>query len=277
MPFLTIITATFKSAAFLEACIEHVARERTEEIEHIVVDGGSTDGTLEILEKAADKYPHFRYLHKSDNGQSQAMNRGIEMARGKWLSFLNVDDYYEPEVLRRVTGLLKELPDNVFLTGNCLTRDPEGNIIRRTQAGAFSVYTILDGWFPPNPSAYFYPKSVHNKAGLYNEKNHMSMDLEFLLDALPYLRVVSFNEDWGNFVLHEASKTAIDQMEGQSSERLQTLFNDYRKSIKGFKYIKLCWLYTRNSQTRLGRFFFYIRYPRASLGKIRQMLLGAKS
>ena len=72
------------------------------DVEHIIIDGGSQDGTVTIIKQYAEKYPHIRWISEADQGQSDAMNKGLDMAKGNIISFLNVDDYYEPLVLNKI-------------------------------------------------------------------------------------------------------------------------------------------------------------------------------
>ena len=99
---LTIITPVFNGSAFLKSCLENVASQWQEEIEHLVVDGGSQDGSVEILKESSNYLQHLRWISEKDNGQSDAMNTGIKMAKGKWISFLNVDDFYENGALNSI-------------------------------------------------------------------------------------------------------------------------------------------------------------------------------
>src|SRR5215510_8009297 len=101
-PQLSIITPVFNGIGFIEFCIINVIEQECREAEHIIIDGGSTDGTLEIIRKYAEQHEHIRWVSEPDRGQSDAMNKGIAVATGKLVGCLNVDDYYEEGVLCEV-------------------------------------------------------------------------------------------------------------------------------------------------------------------------------
>ncbi len=89
---LSVVTVSLNQAAYIEANIRSVLAQAYPGVEHIVVDGGSTDGTLDILKR----YPHLRWISEPDTGQSNALNKGIAMATGEIVGWLNSDDTYEP-------------------------------------------------------------------------------------------------------------------------------------------------------------------------------------
>ena len=98
---LSVITPVFNGIRFIESCILNVIEQGCCEVEHLIIDGGSSDGTVEIVSRYAERYRHIRWVSEQDEGQSHAMNKGIAMARGTIIGFLNVDDYYEPRVAPR--------------------------------------------------------------------------------------------------------------------------------------------------------------------------------
>ena len=118
-PILSVITPTFNSLPFIEECILHVESERIDGVEHVIVDGASTDGTEALISKLAKSRPYVSWISEPDTGQSSAMNRGIALAKGRFICFLNVDDYFEPACLKLVVSNLLKLSENQFLVGNC--------------------------------------------------------------------------------------------------------------------------------------------------------------
>jgi glycosyltransferase involved in cell wall biosynthesis len=95
---ISIITPVFNGEKFIASCIKNVIGQNCPYAEHIIIDGASTDSTASIVKTFADRYPHIRWVSEKDRGQSDAMNKGIALAQGTILGFLNVDDYYEPNV-----------------------------------------------------------------------------------------------------------------------------------------------------------------------------------
>ena len=125
-PFLTVKN-------LLKIRIQTIIAQNCPDAEHIIVDGFSKDGTVGIIKKYANKYPHIKWVSEKDNGQSDAMNKGIKMATGKIISFLNVDDFYQPNVLNKVLEIFNspagELPEPSFVYGNTIiwNEDDNGN------------------------------------------------------------------------------------------------------------------------------------------------------
>ncbi len=114
---ISVITPVYNGEKFIESCIQVVIDQNCPNVEHIImdVDGGSTDRTVEIIKKYAEKYPYIRWISEKDKGQSDAMNRGIAMAKGEILAILNVDDYYEPNVLNQISKIFETLPEPSLL------------------------------------------------------------------------------------------------------------------------------------------------------------------
>ena len=96
---ISVITPVYNGERFIEACIQVVIDQQCPDVEHIIVDGGSNDQTVDIIKRYAEQYSHIRWLSEKDQGQSDAMNKGIAIAKGEILAILNVDDDYEVNVL----------------------------------------------------------------------------------------------------------------------------------------------------------------------------------
>lgn len=250
---LSILTPTFQGAAYLEACLQNVASQWIEGIEHLVVDGGSTDATKDILEKYAAQYPHVRWISEKDRGQSDAMNKAIRMAKGKWIGFLNVDDYYEPHILPKILTYIRQFEqENCLLVGNLTVRNEKDEALKLNRPAHMSLPRLLADCceWPFNPSAYFYPAQLHEKIGYFPEEEHFAMDYDFLLKVFIHqIPVFHFDEIWGNFRLMPTAKTGIDQMENLSYERALRLRKKYFSQASGF--IRL--------QTRIWSFIWAIR------------------
>src|SRR5215472_1653392 len=95
IPILSIITPVYNGEKFISGCIESVAAQKLAGVEHIIVDGRSSDRTMDIVRDKARVYPHLRWISEPDRGQSDALNKGIDMARAEYIGILNADDFYE--------------------------------------------------------------------------------------------------------------------------------------------------------------------------------------
>lgn len=220
---LSIITPTRNGLRFLEECVRHVAREGGDSVEHLVVDGASTDGSVELLARLEGEVPGLRWISEPDSGQSQAMNRGLALARGALVGFLNADDYYESGALHRAKQLPREGPLSLF-AGNCTHVDLSGKRLHTFKPARFSwMRMMVHGdpiGFPINPSSYFYHRSIHDRVGLYDESEHYMMDLDFLLRAARVARYEYRDEDWGVMRWMAGTKSFEDLASGQAKGRL---------------------------------------------------------
>jgi glycosyltransferase involved in cell wall biosynthesis len=233
---LSIITPVYNGEQFIESCIKAVIDQNCPNVEHIIVDGGSTDRTVEIIKQYVNIYPHIRWISEKDKGQSDAMNKGILMAKNQIVSFLNVDDYYEPNVLNRVLKIFPNLPVPSILVGNCNIWDAPNKLAVVCKPAKFRLSNLLQGLneknYPTNPSAYFYHTCLHQQVGMYKIDEHYAMDLDFLLRAVQVAKVKYINETWGNWMRTENTKTGkLWQSYERGSQILDNILRYYRKDL----------------------------------------------
>lgn len=235
--FITVITPVFNGERFIEKCIHSVAAQACDGVEHLIIDGGSSDDTVAIIERAAKHHPHLRWISEPDDGQSDAMNKGIRWAQGQVVSFLNVDDYYEPGVLQRVRTLFNtELArEPALAVANCQVWDDDNQLLYVNRPNRLHVTDLLLGWnyaqHPVNPSAYFYHKSLHDRVGDYAVTDHHAMDLDFMLRAVQVARVYYCDEIWGNYRFIVGTKTYDDTVKGAAKVRVRDMLNRYRHQL----------------------------------------------
>jgi glycosyltransferase involved in cell wall biosynthesis len=180
-PKVSIITPSYNHAEFIEETLDSVANQNYPNIEHIVVDGGSNDGTIDILEKRK-RDERLTYVSEPDQGQSDAINKGIRLATGEIVAWLNSDDYYiSPDVVLSVSKFFQRNPqaDVVYGRGNFV--DNDGNILReayvhKDDQNLLFSFAWAVGILQP---AVFFRKSVFNKVGYLDVENHTCMDYEF--------------------------------------------------------------------------------------------------
>jgi glycosyltransferase involved in cell wall biosynthesis len=206
---LSVITPVFNGKKYLESCLSNVAAQAFPGLEHLIMDGCSNDGSLEILKDWQARHSHIRVISEKDNGQSDAMNKGIRLAKGNIIGFLNVDDYYESNVLPKIPAIFENLPVPSFVCGNLNILNADGSLKHFNKPNRISLPELLSHQFewPYNPSAYFYHKSLHMLCGFYNESNHYCMDYEFILEVAQKIKLKHVDELWGNFCQVAESKT----------------------------------------------------------------------
>jgi len=234
---LSVITPVYNGERFIEACIRVVIDQACPNIEHIIIDGGSKDRTVEIIESYARRYSHIRWVSEKDEGQSDAMNKGVLMAKGEILGILNVDDFYEPNVLNRVSEIFKTLPEPSLLVGNCKLWGDEGTVLRVNKPNKLGILALvsLTSPFPVNPSAYFYHKSLHQKIGLYEVDECFVMDIDFIIKAVQVAVVNYVDETWGNYRFIQGTKTIKSIENGQQMHHLRRILKKHRKSLPLFQ------------------------------------------
>jgi len=228
---ISVITPVFNGIRFIEYCITNVIGQNCYDAEHIIIDGGSTDGSVDVIRAYAEKYPHIHWISEKDRGQSDAMNKGIGLASGSIIAMLNVDDYYEPGVLCDVVKLFEELPEPTLLVGNCNVWDDDGKLIHVNKPARLSFLMLLMQYikaFPANPSAYFYHKSLHDMIGLYDVEEHFGMDVHFIFKAVQTAHVKYVDKIWGNYRYLAETKTYIDVTSGQNTIRNIRITEHYR-------------------------------------------------
>lgn len=256
---ISVITPVYNGRRFIELCIRVVIDQVCPDVEHIIMDGGSTDGTIDVIKQYAKEYPHIRWVSERDKGQSDAMNKGISMAKGEILTFLNVDDFYEPNVLNRVIGIFKTLPEPSLLVGNCNVWGDDGELKNVNKPSKLTLRDMLLGWgaspSPANPSAYFYHKSLHQKIGLYKVDEHYVMDLDFLLRAVQRANVKYLDETFGNFRHIQGTKTVNDVASGLSRVRRQRIVMAYRKDLPLFQRLQVA----ISCKLHISSFLYYWR------------------
>ena len=183
LPTLTIITPCLNAAGTLSATLASVREQAYPGLEHIVVDGGSTDGTLALLRDAEG----IRWISEPDRGLADALNKGIAMASGDLVGELNADDVYEPGALRAVGEALRDAPGAMWLTGRCRIIDADGNEIRRPVTAyknwllrRYTLGVYLTHNFLSAPATFFRREALRESGG-FDERYRISVDYDLQL------------------------------------------------------------------------------------------------
>jgi glycosyltransferase involved in cell wall biosynthesis len=183
LPSITIVTPSFNAAATIAETLESVSTQDYPGLEHIVVDGGSSDGTLEVLSAA----PGIRWVSEPDRGLAHALNKGIAIASGEVIGELNADDLYEPGSLHAVGEAFAEDRDAAWLTGYCRIIDAEGTEIRRPITAyknallrRYSLGLYLTHNFISAPATFF-RRAALDEAGEFDERYRISVDYDLQL------------------------------------------------------------------------------------------------
>ncbi|TRZ45000.1 glycosyltransferase family 2 protein [Robertkochia solimangrovi] len=177
---ISLITATFNSEATLQICIEAIRKLQFEDLEYIVIDGGSTDGTLEIIAHNRDIITST--ISEKDDGIYDALNKGLAIATGEVIGFMHSDDLPASNAI--FNRIEKELEDpnidGVYGDLHYVDKTNPEKIIRNWKSSPFTVDLIKKGWMPPHPTL-FLRKGVYEKHGMFNTDYSIAADYEFVL------------------------------------------------------------------------------------------------
>jgi glycosyltransferase involved in cell wall biosynthesis len=177
LPSISVITPTFNAAAYLEDAILSVRRQSAVAVEHILVDGASTDTTVDLLQRQTD----LRWISEPDRGQSDAINKGFLMSTGDLVGWLNADDYYLPGALEAIARAAHEHPGADVIHGDCIFVDTDGRIVRSKVEHDFDPQVLLYfGCYIPSTSTFFRRRLIER--GLLLDCDYrVAMDFEYFV------------------------------------------------------------------------------------------------
>lgn len=180
---VSVITIAYNAADTLEDTLLSVIGQTYDDLEYIVIDGASDDGSFEIINKYREKIDQV--VSEPDEGIYFAMNKGIKMATGDVIAILNADDTYASDVIieKVISQLEAAKTDSLYGDLHYVDRIRAGNVVRRWKAGKFVRSFFLKGWMVPHPT-FFVKKAVYEKYGLFNTDLTTSADYEFMVRVL---------------------------------------------------------------------------------------------
>jgi len=248
MTTITIITPSYNCSTFIGQTLDSVCNQRGDfKLEYIVIDGGSKDGTVQILKEVEKQfnfgtYPNlksFTWFSRPDNGQSDAINKGLKMATGEIVAFINSDDFYEEGVFQRVMNYFSKSPDCHFLTGRTNIVNSKNTQIQKAITYyknfwlSFHLPTVLHILNPISQPASFWRRTVHDEFGYFNEDEHLVMDYELWLKIAQHYPLHVIPEYLANFRIHAKSKGSVDftQQFKRELEVSRSYNNSFTKKI----------------------------------------------
>jgi len=204
MPLVSIITPSYNQAVYLEGTIRSVLSQAYSRIEYIVVDGGSTDGSQEIIKKYEDQIS--RWVSEEDAGQSSAINKGFRWANGEILAWLNSDDLYTAGTIHSAVKWLQQTPEAGMVYGNGILIDSADHVLDYHDYRTYSALDLLNFHVLLQPTVFLRRKTLDD-VGLLNESFDLIMDHEFWIRVASHTRIQHVPEYWAAERSYPEAKT----------------------------------------------------------------------
>ncbi len=183
-PKISIVTPSYNQASFIEEALQSVKDQNYPSLEHIVIDGASTDRTVPILQEYSQRpdWQHLRWVSEPDQGQSDALNKGFRMAEGLIIGWLNSDDRYRPLCFEKIVKALGTFPDADIVYGDYSYMDEVGRVSRIRREIEFSRFVLAYHHMLCIPTtSTFFRRRIFEEGNWIDTRYHYAMDYEFFL------------------------------------------------------------------------------------------------
>jgi glycosyltransferase involved in cell wall biosynthesis len=228
MVTISIITVSYNSATTIAETLESIARQDYANFEHLVIDGGSTDGTLEIV-RAWEKHA-IRLVSEPDEGLYDAMNKGLVLASGDVIGFLNSDDFYsDASVLKRIAGAFQDDSIQAVYADLIYVSQNAQRVVRYWRSNAFRNGAFGLGWSPAHPTFYV-RKAVVAEHGLFDRSFRLAADVDLMMRYLELGRVKSA------YVPHVLVSMRLG---GKTNQSLKNVFMQNKEVLTALKKRKI--------------------------------------
>ena len=185
MPFLSIITPSYQQAKFLEQTIKSVITQSFNDFEYLVVDGGSDDGSVKIIKQYERQITWW--VSEKDEGQGDAINKGLGRAKGEVAGWINSDDFYLPDTFRKVSEVFQQEPGLGLLYGDVLAVDENSQVFNLMQSGDYGLLDLMKFKIINQPAVFF-------RRRLIEEVGNLDPSYRYLLDHHLWLRIASISQ-----------------------------------------------------------------------------------
>lgn len=256
-PKITIITVVRNAKTTVLQALESVASQNYPQLEHIVLDGLSTDGTQDIVNEFAAKHPHVYFRSQKDNGMYDALNQGIALATGDIIGMLHADDFYAHDlVLQEVVSRFKSGVEAVY--SDLLYVDPKNTskVVRYWQSRDYCQGDFAKGWCPPHPT-FFVKKEVYQRFGDFDIQLPIGNDVELMMRLMEKSKIST---------RYCAKVWVVMRMGGISNQSLSNIIAQNKVIIKALKRHQLphslIGFVARKIIDRLGQ---YIKKPKGAV------------
>ena len=215
---ISVVTVSYNQAPYLEQCMLSVLEQDYLDIEYIVIDGGSTDGSKAIIEKYADRLAYW--ISEPDEGQTPALNKGFSKATGDVFCWINSDDMLQPGALREVAEFFEKNPDAMCVTGDTRLMDGQGDLIRiQRQLPLIRFFWLNDHNYIAQSST-FWRKSLHEQAGGLDEQFNLAMDGDLFSRFSDVTKLYKVRNIWSSFRIYAEQKTTALWGRGREEDEI---------------------------------------------------------
>lgn len=232
-PKISVITPSLNQGQFIDATIRSVLSQEYPNLEYIIMDGGSTDNTLDILRSYSDR---VRWLSEKDTGQSHAINKGLLMASGEILAYLNADDLLLPGALKKIAETFLDHPETMWITGRCRIIDENGQEVRRLVTAYKNLWLFMQNRslllitdYVSQP-ATFWRADAYREFGSFKEGLHYTMDYDYWLRLNIKYPLMVIPRYLAAFRVHSQSKNITAGHKEVYVDEEKTIINQYTKS-----------------------------------------------
>lgn len=218
---ISVITPSYNQAAFIQDTLHSVISQNYKDLEYIVVDGASNDGSVEIIQQHQKNLAYW--ISEKDSGQSEAINKGLKKSTGEIIGWLNSDDMYQPETFANVEKTFLENPEVDLIYGDVKNFYPDG----KSKLYVNQLFEPIDflSRVSVHQPAVFWRKKLHDKIGYLDESLHYCMDYDLWMRIFFQYKTLKVNTVFACFRVHSKAKTAANPEE---------MYQEYRKIFSRF-------------------------------------------
>ncbi len=242
-PRLTVITPSFNQGEFLERTILSVLNQNYPNLEYIIIDGGSTDRSTEVIRKY-EKYLAY-WVSEKDKGQVHAINKGLARATGDWISFQNSDDVYFPGTFRKFAGSAARHPEAGILYGDLYLIDPEDEVTELLKTLPFNMVSQLAEGMQIHNQSLFFRRELVERYGDFDESYRFAFDYEFITRYLAHEGVTARRVEGlaGALRVHPDAKSSV--IAGTGREEHRRIQEKYNFALPPKLPLKLLYIWSR--------------------------------
>jgi glycosyltransferase involved in cell wall biosynthesis len=205
LPLVSIVTPSYNQASYLEATIRSVLEQDYPSLEYIIIDGGSSDGSVEIIRKYSDRLSYW--ISEPDMGQTDAINKGFAQAKGEILAWLNSDDIYYPDAISEAVEFLQSHREIGMVYGDADYIDSEGMVIGQFPARQTSYKQLRRGYVHIPQQAAFFRSRLWEMASPLDPSFYFAMDYDLWVRMSEFSQIRYLPRRWAAFRLHQDAKS----------------------------------------------------------------------